>query len=934
MASAAAMTLVGDVLGGRARVHSLRAKASLSMGRHAEALEAVRRARRTRVGAEPGLLALEELDALAGLQWDAEALAVATRALRRRPADRDLEARLRVARGYALWRLGRVAPGVAEARKALCLATTELTLARANETLGLFAWKEQDLKRAEDHLGRAGELYGRAGSRDGLVRTLDKQGAVLRDSDRLEDALRLETLCVEIAATTTRLDALARARCERGNLLMVMGRWAAAREDLDVAADLFRRVSDPREFTLAGVNRASLDLTAGNLDAARAALDRAREVDSAERRDPRSLAEIELVLSDLALAEGDTRAAEGVLAEALGLFALVQDRVGECRARFRRSHVLLALGRVPEAVREARRTLRLATWPTRTDLRGAAELALGRALLRGRSFEAAAAFERAVELSAARPVVAHLARFGRLLARGSGRDAPEVREALQAVEAWGDRRLLAYCLADLNALLGAGATIPVPASGARSTLAGLCPAGRAIAEAAIAVAREAQWPACWAEAMRALRPLFRWHRSAWVAPDAGWELREHWKQPAPLAPDDMARALAEPVKDTALFDLAADPAFRTHPARLIHGLGWAVVAAVGEGMALYADVREDAPAPGDREADALAQVARLLALSRPGTPAPEGAGRFPEIVGRCPSMERLFGQMERLCASDVPVHVFGETGTGKEKVAKALHEHSSRAAGPFVPINASTLSDELFEAEMFGHTRGAFTGAVAERQGCVAAAEGGTLFLDEVTDLTPRAQAKLLRLLQEKDYRRLGETHTRRADVRFVTASNVRLEERVAKGLFREDLMYRLDVVVLALPPLRERGQDLLRLARHFLRRAAVRAGRPVPALPSEVAAPLSRYAWPGNVRELDNEMCRLVALAGPGPLSPDLLSEKIRGRPAGAAASLRDAVMSFERAHVSRVLEQQGGSRVRTAAALCVTRQALVAKIRRLGIS
>jgi DNA-binding NtrC family response regulator/tetratricopeptide (TPR) repeat protein len=804
------------LLGGIERpsaVHTLRARASLAVGRHAEALEAVRCARKTRRPAEqPALLALEELDALFGLMRHAEAVGVATRALRRRPPDGDLEARLRVARGHALWSLGRISAGVAEVRKGLLRATADLTLARARETLGLFAWKEQELADAAAHLASARQLYTKTSSRDGLVRTLEKEGAVLRDADRLADALRVQTLRVEIASTTTRLDAVARALSDRGSLLVVMGRWAQARLDLDRACDLFARVSDPREHTLAGVSRAALDLATGNSGAARAELTHAQRVDEACGRDPRSQAEILLGLADVDLAEGDAQAAEDSLGEALSLLNLVRDRVGECRARFRRSHVLLALARPPEAVREARRALRLACWPGRTDLRGAAELALGRALLHARRAEAAEAFDRALALSAPRPAVARLARFGRALARGAARDDPETREALAAIEAWGDRRLLAGCLQDLDRLRGEGPR-------------------------------------------------------------------------------------------------AAGPSGNTDPRK-------------GQ--------------PDGRGAEVLGHLGRLLERERPPSSgdASGPAPAFPEIVGGCAAMDALFRQMERLAGSQITVQILGETGTGKEKVAQALHRRSPRGDKPFVALNASTLSDELFEAEMFGHTRGAFTGAVAERAGHMAEAEGGTLFIDEVADLTPRAQAKLLRVLQEREYRRLGETRTRRTDVRILTASNVPLETRAAQGLFRLDLVYRLSPVVLALPPLRERGDDLLRLARHFLRRAAEQEGRSAPGLTSELAAALSRYAWPGNVRELENEMHRLVALAGTGPLRADHLSEKLQADSAPSPEALRSALMAFEKQHVARVQAQHAGVRARAAAALGITRQALVVKIRRLGLS
>jgi len=324
----------------------------------------------------------------------------------------------------------------------------------------------------------------------------------------------------------------------------------------------------------------------------------------------------------------------------------------------------------------------------------------------------------------------------------------------------------------------------------------------------------------------------------------------------------------------------------------------------------------------------------MIALTADGPQGSAGDGPlFPELVGRSQAMQALFGEMARVTDSEVSVHVFGETGTGKERVALAIHRRSRRSSQPFVALNASSLSDELFEAELFGHAKGAFTGAVAAREGYVARAEGGTLFIDEVAELTPRGQAKLLRFVQEKEYRRVGETETRRSNVRVLSAANVDLDRRVAAGLFREDLMYRLRPIVLALPPLRERGDDVLILARHFLRAAAQRERAPVPVLPLEVVKDLARYGWPGNVRELENEMSRLVVLAGRAPLRREHLSPRIRAASPDPRSGLREARRGFEREFVARALSRNDGNRTRTACELGVTRQALVAKIRRLGL-
>ena len=302
------------------------------------------------------------------------------------------------------------------------------------------------------------------------------------------------------------------------------------------------------------------------------------------------------------------------------------------------------------------------------------------------------------------------------------------------------------------------------------------------------------------------------------------------------------------------------------------------------------------------------------------------------IVGRCPAMRRLFDAMRRVAPSDLPVHVFGETGTGKEKVARALHQLSPRRARPFVALNASSLSDELLESEMFGHARGAFTGAFTARAGHVAEAEGGTLFIDEVASLSPRGQAKLLRFLQEREYRRLGETALRRANVRILSAANVDVEREVAAGRFRCDLLYRLTGETLSLPPLRERGSDVLELAHRLLGMAAEREGIRSPRLGPDTIAALAAYSWPGNVRELENEMNRLALHAKQGPLGREHLSPRITAAP--SRRTLPEARLAFERDYLGQALERNGGRRARTAGELGITRQALLSKMKRLGLS
>jgi DNA-binding NtrC family response regulator len=311
----------------------------------------------------------------------------------------------------------------------------------------------------------------------------------------------------------------------------------------------------------------------------------------------------------------------------------------------------------------------------------------------------------------------------------------------------------------------------------------------------------------------------------------------------------------------------------------------------------------------------------------------EAAGPLGGLLGRSAAMEDLRSEIMKYGPSELRIHVHGETGTGKERVARALHALSARARSPFVPFNAAGFSDELVEAELFGHTRGAFTGALLAREGYVAAAEHGTLFLDEVAELSPRAQAKLLRFLEEHEYHRLGETVPRRADVRVLSATNVDLGQRVREGRFRQDLWYRLQVHRVLLPPLRERGGDVLLLARHFLRQEERPSGTPPPRLSKEAETAIARFAWPGNVRQLANEMCRLVVTATDGVVLLKHLSDEVRASLRVPTGCLRSKMSAVERKILREALDRNGGVRTATAAELGITRQALVNKIRRLGV-
>ena len=263
--------------------------------------------------------------------------------------------------------------------------------------------------------------------------------------------------------------------------------------------------------------------------------------------------------------------------------------------------------------------------------------------------------------------------------------------------------------------------------------------------------------------------------------------------------------------------------------------------------------------------------------------------RFDSILGSSPAMERLFSLMGKLARSDAAVLIQGQTGTGKELVARAIHYNGQRASKPLVTQNCAALAETLLESELFGHKRGAFTGATEDRKGLFEIADGGTVFLDEIGETSPAVQVRLLRVLQEGEIKPVGATRTRKVDVRVLSATNRDLEEEVREGRFREDLFYRINVFTLNVPPLSERRQDIPALAQHFLERYAEKLAVTPPALTPEALDLLLRYPFPGNIRELENELERAVTLVADGePITTDLFSERVRGAPEGPAPAPR----------------------------------------------
>jgi two-component system nitrogen regulation response regulator NtrX len=319
----------------------------------------------------------------------------------------------------------------------------------------------------------------------------------------------------------------------------------------------------------------------------------------------------------------------------------------------------------------------------------------------------------------------------------------------------------------------------------------------------------------------------------------------------------------------------------------------------------------------------------------------ERVERGQEIVGKCAVIEELRQQIAVAAPTTGRVLIHGESGSGKELVARAIHARSTRAEGPFVEVNCAAVPEELIESELFGHERGAFTGAVARRRGKFELADGGTLFLDEIGDMSLKTQAKVLRVLEEQAFERVGGKETIRVDVRVITASNQNLQEQIGAGRFREDLFYRLNVIPIEVPALRKRKEDIPALVEHFIALFSAENGRRPKTIAAEALAYFLTYDWPGNVRELRNMVERLVIMAPRDVIGPEDLPPPLRTREEAEAGAdpqrdrkLKDARDAFERAYILGELRAHEWNMTRTAEKLGIERSHLYRKLKTYGIS
>jgi two-component system, NtrC family, response regulator AtoC len=306
-----------------------------------------------------------------------------------------------------------------------------------------------------------------------------------------------------------------------------------------------------------------------------------------------------------------------------------------------------------------------------------------------------------------------------------------------------------------------------------------------------------------------------------------------------------------------------------------------------------------------------------------------------EIEGKSQRMLEVYKLVARVAPSTATVLVVGESGTGKELVARAIHNRSPRASKPFVPVNCTALSESLLESELFGHARGAFTGAVAAKRGLFETANGGTLFLDEIGDMGPKMQAQILRVLQDGEMRPVGGTEAIRVDVRLVCATNRDLDAEVKAGRFREDLYFRINVVTVRMPPLRDRAGDIPILVRHFINKIARREGRTEASVSPQALDMLCRYGWPGNVRELENAIERAVAVAKGNVVLPSDLPVEVYGGAQVVPASIiedRPTLGELEKRYIALVLTECGGNKKKAAEKLGIDRRTLYRALERTG--
>jgi DNA-binding NtrC family response regulator/tetratricopeptide (TPR) repeat protein len=957
------------------------ALAVLERGQGADAVPLLTRALR-----EPGLHREDQLlirCALAEAWLLQDELKHAADALGRPPD--ELRERIEPARLSALWRLhGKIAAARGEPSRAIALfgralkhaerAHDSRAIGLAHYELGLCYRRVGDSAIVREHLNKAASALHAADDRRHLALVHSLSGITLAQDGRFDEAMTALRQAERLAALAHADDVVALVCGNQANVAMMQHRYDQALALAERSVSLQTETGSPHGLGVALASLGQICVRAGNLTRAEQVLRRALDVRSAVQflRETRgaafdSLAQIHLIRGDYDEMQECLRQAR----EAYGEYGLQTSRWYEWSIRVLEARLALRRGQPVEALALATETAQAAAAPPFESLEAA--LIAGEALLAAdRVTEAAdrlAALGSRILPGTAPGIWGEYLRLrGQVHAR-AGRMAeayPDLGQSVSVFDLLGERYQSGLSHLALGQLAAS--------AGARSR------ATKALTEAAAIFEALAARPDL-EEARAALEAVPIAGTGNYVGPQVdGDDAIVRRLVDAAAVPDLLGREAAAamfescdadsavifvrpPGADTrviasagadadsarALASATARGGGRRHGAALAESLGQAPD---GPRVAVITAARPFSPALAARFRTICAVARQGFDLSRARERPLETASTvyerqleplLPGFLCASAAMTRVVELIQRLQGNDLTVLLTGESGTGKDLVARAIHAGSSRSSAMFLPYNCTTTTRELADSQLFGHRRGSFTGAVADQPGVLRSALGGTLFLDEIGDLPLDVQPKLLRVLEQGEVLPVGETRPIRVDVRVIAATNADLEQRVAEGKFREDLFYRLSVIRIHVPPLRERREEIPHLSTLFLREASERLGKPDMRLSAETLDLFDAYAWPGNVRQLRNEIQRAVAMAPPGSLiTPEHLSaplSALAGGPEPSATILRKrqtlsaAVERLERDMIRAALDQSGGNISETARVLGLTRRGLYLKLRRLGL-
>lgn len=892
-----------------------------------------------------------------------------------------------------LWRLhGRIAHVGGDQSRAIALhgralkhaeaAHDSRAIGLAHLELVLCYQRVGDHAIVRDHLTEAASALHAAGDRRNLAHVRSMSGVMLGQQGRYDDAVTALRNAERLASAAGADDVLALSYLNQASVAQLRRRYDHAIALAERAVGLLDQLDQPHRLAAALATLGQAYVKVGQLDAAEATLRRALELrgHSSQLHAHEARGAIYDTLAQIALMRGDYEAAADALgraADVFGQFGRGSSRWYEWSIRAITARLASRQGRPDDALALADAIVTAENVPPAERLE--AELVAAEALaMSGRAADAGTrlqAVEGRIDPRSSPSAWGEFLRQRGLLAAANGRPNEGYHDIAQSVSVFeliGER----YQAAVSHLALGRLARD----AGARSV------ADRHLRQARDAFQQLGARHDLDDAERRLAEPLAAGSGVYLGSPaDADDAIVQRLVNAAVL-PDLLAHELAMAAREAVMADLAA--VYVSQPGGEIRVVAHSGAADAPAARAVAAAAEARRPVAGQplavhglgldpegprrlavastrpwsdlhlRRLRMMAAVARqgfelCSARERPGPAAAATTERpieplIPGFLCASPAMQRVVEQVQRLQGNDLTVLITGESGTGKELVARAIHAGSLRSAATFLPYNCTTTTRELADSQLFGHRRGAFTGAVNDQQGLIRAAAGGTLFLDEVGDLPFDVQPKLLRFLEQSEILPVGDTRPQQVDVRVLAATNADLEQRVSEGKFREDLYYRLSVIRIHIPPLRQRRDEIPHLAAFFLREAADRLGKPDVELGQEVLNVFASYWWPGNVRQLRNEVQRVVALAAPGStigaeqVSPELTAESPSGGAAASAPgapglqsgqSLAEFVDEVERRLIADALDRAGGNIAETARTLGLTRRGLYLKLRRLGL-